>query len=83
MDYNNPLDKLIEDINTDMLLEVHIDSIIFRLNALKAGKKLSFKNADGVYQPWVANIYNPDAILEGDENSPSIIRMDIEWIIEG
>ena len=81
---SSALDNLITEFTFASTLDAQIDTVMFRLNALKSGKKLyfKFKDADS-WSIWEPSFTNTNALLEGTDTCPSIIEMDVEWQIEG
>jgi hypothetical protein len=78
------IDSLLAEFTSASQLDSQIDAVIFRLHALKNGKTLFFKkNQNDDWSEWIPSFTNPNAILEGNDNCPSIIEMDIEWRIQG
>jgi hypothetical protein len=71
-------------IQLDAALESSVDSVLFRLKALKNYKILYFKfNPEDDWIRWQPSYTNLSAVLEGIDDHPSIIRMDVLWHIEG
>jgi hypothetical protein len=74
------LDALLEGMHLDIELENQVEDVMSRLTAIKNGNTLYFKRSQtDNWTEWLPSYTNLKCMLEGTDESPSIVSMDVEW----